>query len=521
MLVTALVVLVSALGLLYLYLKKKNEYWKSRGLITPKPLPLLGNYGDFILLKKNLPDTVNKICKQFPKEPIVGAYYGTEPVIIVKDPELLKLVITKDFYYFSSRDLSAHTGRELMTKNVFQEHGDTWRVIRQNLTPVFTSAKMKKMFYLIQERTQDFEKFLAREITTKQTHEVRSFMGKYTMDCIGSCIFGLETKVMQEKSDNPFVVISEKIFDFRTHKVFKNIMRTIWPNIFYGLGMSAFNQDIGDFFNKLIGGVFSDRNYTPSSRHDFIDFILGFKKNKYITGDDIKSLKNGSDAREKVKLEVDDELLVARTITMIFFAAGFETSAATMSFALFEMSKNPGVLKRVLDEVDEYLVKTEGKVTYECVSDLPYLEACLDEALRIYPVLGVLTREVVEDYHMPSGLLLEKATRVHIPVQYLHMHPDYFPDPEEFQPERFLGVNKDDIKPYTYYPFGDGPRICIGMRFAKMQMMAGLVTLLRHYTVELPPHVPRKVEFDPLAFTLQSKHKIELNFLARSKFSSQ
>ncbi|XP_063368830.1 cytochrome P450 6B5-like [Cydia amplana] len=519
MFVTTLVVLGSALGLLYLYLKRKNEYWKSRGLVTPKPLPLLGNYGDFILLKKNLFDTVTDICKQFPKEPIVGVYYGTETVVIIKDPELLKLVITKDFYYFSSRDLSAHTEREIMTKNVFQEYGDTWRVMRQNLTPVFTSAKMKKMFYLIHERTQDFEKFLDREIAAKPTHEVRGFVAKYTMDCIGSCVFGLETKVMQEKSDNPFVAISEKIFDFHASRVFKNIVRTIWPNIFYGLGMKAFDQDVGDFFTKLIGGVFSDRNHTPSSRHDFIDFLLGFKKNNCITGDGIKSLKSGSDAKEKVSLPVDDESLVAQTF--IFFAAGFETSAATMSFALFEMSKNPEVLKRALDEVDEYLVKTGGQVTYECVNDLPYLEACVDEALRIYPVLGVLTREVVEDYHMPSGLLLKKGTRVHIPVQYLQMHPDYFPEPEQFRPERFLGANKDDIKPYTYYPFGDGPRICIGMRFGKMQMLAGLVTLLRHYTVELPSHVPRKVEFDPLAFTLQSKHKIELNFLPRTKVSSQ
>ncbi|XP_063541180.1 cytochrome P450 6B2-like [Cydia strobilella] len=521
MFVTTLVVLGSLLGLLYLYLKKRNEYWKSRGLVTPKPLPLLGNYGDFIRLKKNLPDTVNEICKQFPKEPIVGAYYGTEPVVIVKDPELLKLVITKDFYYFSSRDLSAHSEREMVTRNVFREHGNTWRVMRQNLTPVFTSTKMKKMFYLIQERTQDFEIFLAREIDAKPTHEVRSFMGKYTMDCIGSCVFGLETKVMQEKSDSPFVAISEKIFDLGAPRVFRNIIRTIWPNIFYGLGMRVYDKKVNDFFNNLIVGVFSGRNHTPSSRHDFIDFILGFKKDKYITGDDIKSLKNGSDsdAREKVKLDINDELLVAQTI--VFFAAGFETSATTMSFTLFEMSKNPDVLKCVLDEVDEYLAKTGGKVTYECVTDLPYLEACVDEALRLYPVLGVLTREVVEDYHMPSGLLLKKATRVHIPVQYLHMHPDYFPEPKKFRPERFLGVVKDNIKRYTYYPFGDGPRMCIGIRFAKMQMLAGLVTLLRHYTVELPPHVPRKVEFDPLAFTLQSKHKIELNFLPRAKVSSQ
>ncbi|XP_047999082.1 cytochrome P450 6B2-like [Leguminivora glycinivorella] len=513
MLTATLLVVSSFIFLLYLFFKRKNEYWKSKGLITPKPWPIIGNYGDYLLIRKNLPDTVTAICKQFPKEPMIGAYFGTEPVVIVKDPELLKLVVTKDFYYFSSRDLGAHTDREILVKNIFNENGDKWRVLRQNLTPVFTSAKMKNMFYLIQERTKEFEKLLAKEIGFNPTHEVRCFMGRFTMDCIGSCIFGIATKVMSEEKNNPFRMMGETVTDFHPQRVLKMNVRNVWPNVYYLLGMRIFGDEVTNFFMNLIKGVFVSRNNTPGSRNDFIDFILGFKTNTCLTGDGIKSLKSGNDVNGKVSIPVDDEMLVAQTF--VFFAAGFETSATTMNFTLYELSKHPEVLKRVQKEVDDYLVKTGGQVTFECISDLPYLEACVDEALRLYPVLGVLTREVVEDYRMPSGLVLEKDTRVHIPVHYLHMHPDYFPEPEKYRPERFLGENKKNVKPFTYYPFGDGPRLCIGMRFARMQMMAGLVTVLRHYSVELPPGEPRTVEFNPLAFTIQTKHTIKLNFIPR------
>ncbi|XP_073948605.1 cytochrome P450 6B7-like [Choristoneura fumiferana] len=498
----------------YFVLTHKYNFWKKYGLPSPKPLPLLGNYADFILMRKNLGDTFTEICKQFPNEPIIGTYYGTEPAVIIKDPELLKLVITKDFYYFSSRELREHVHREPATKNVFSAEGDYWRVMRQNLTPVFSSAKMKKMFYLIEKRTEEYQKVLAKEINEKQIHDARSFNTRFTMDCIGSCIFGVDTNAMSSAAnENPFRIISDKILDFSPKKLSKVILRSIWPSLFYALKMQAFPKEANDFFANLVKDVFKERNHKPSARNDFVDFILSFKQNDYLEGDEIKSMKIKDGSTGKIKLSVDDEMLVAQCL--VFFAAGFETSAATMSFTLYELAKKPEVLQKVLEEVDEHMKTHDGKITYDCVTELPYLEACIDESLRLYPVLGGLTREVVEDYTLPSGVVLKKGVRVHIPVYYLQKHPDYFPEPEEYRPERFLGANKQDVKPFTYYPFGEGPRICIGMRFAKMQMLAGLVTLLKDYTVELPATTPRKLTFTPNAFTTQTREQLALKFLPR------
>ncbi|XP_038217356.1 probable cytochrome P450 6a13 [Zerene cesonia] len=165
-------------------------------------------------------------------------------------------------------------------------------------------------------------------------------------------------------------------------------------------------------------------------------------------------------------------------------------------------------------EADEYF-KKNNKLFYECVHETPYLQACFSEALRLYPVLGMLTREVVEDYTLPSGLVLKKDLRIQIPVYHFHKDPNNFPEPDKFRPERFLEPEKDNIKPFTYMPFGDGPRICLGMRFAKMQMTAGILTVLKKFRVELADGMPQTLEFDPRAPTTQTGEGINLKFIPR------
>ncbi|KAI5630784.1 cytochrome p450 domain-containing protein [Phthorimaea operculella] len=198
--------------------------------------------------------------------------------------------------------------------------------------------------------------------------------------------------------------------------------------------------------------------------------VLNLKKNQYIVGDSLSNLK--SEVGKKISLKADDELMVAQC--MSFFAAGFETSATTLSYTIYELAKNK-------------------------------------------QAQNLVAEEVVEDYTLPSGLLLSEGLRVHIPVYHLHHDPRNFPDPHSFKPERFLAENKHNIKPYTYMPFGEGQRICIGMRFAKMQMLAGLVTLLNSYSVELAPGMPREVELEPRAFVTQPTQGIHLKLVPREK----
>lgn len=446
-------------GLLYLS-QYKFSYWKKKKVPYIRPVPLLGNYGGYITLKEFWGTMVHKLCQHFPNAPYIGAFYGTEPTLIVKDPELIKLVMAKDFYYFHGREITKYCNRESTTQNIFFNGGDQWKVVRQNMTPLFSSTKLKNMFYLVEQCAKRLETLLD-EVVQKNGSEIdaRLLASRFTMNSIGSTIFGVETRTLEEPAvNNPFTAIGNDLFSTTPERGLKTVCRAVWPAIFYSAGFKVFPDSIDNFFNDLVADVFKSRGHKPSGRNDFIDLLLNFKEHKFLIGESISNLKDGGNMTVQVVLT--DDLLVSQCATM--FAAGFETSATTQGFTLYELAKKPEAQKRALAEIDEFLKRHENRLTYDCTSEMPFLEACVDETLRMYPVLPVLTREVIDNYTFPTGLSVDKGVRVHIPVWHIHRHPDYFPEPELYKPERFLPENKQNIKPYTYLPFGEGPRICLG-----------------------------------------------------------
>ncbi|CAH2229448.1 cytochrome P450 6B4-like [Pararge aegeria] len=503
---------IGVLYFAYIFLFKNQDYWKNRNVPFVKPLPIFGNYKDYLLLKRHVTDVMHEMCQRFPNEPYVGSFYGTDPALIIKDPNLLKLVMSKDFYYFSGREASDHNAKEMLSKHLFFAHGDEWKVLRTNLTPLFSSAKLKNMFYLIKNSSDTLESLMADEVKKSSTIDTRFLLSRYTIDCITACAFGLNSDTMKEDvQNNPFKKVGEQIFDASNNQARKNICRAMWPGIFYALGFKLMHNDIGTFFNNLISGVFKNREGTKTSKNDFIDLILTWKRNNNISGDSMSNAYNGD--KQTVSIDVDDSLLVAQCL--LFFAAGFETTSSTMSFLLYELAKHKPVQEKVIGEVDDYFSKHKT-IEYECINTMPYTEACVDEALRLYPLVGLLTREVMHEYTLPTGLRLKQGDRVHIPVHHIHHNPDHFPEPEVFRPERFFGEEKKNIKPFSYMPFGEGPRTCIGMRFAKMPIHAALLKIFKNYRVELGENMSHKITFNPNSVISQPIGGIHIKFIPRN-----
>ncbi|XP_050667079.1 cytochrome P450 6B4-like isoform X1 [Leptidea sinapis] len=486
----------------------KNNYWKNKNIPYVKPLLIFGNYKKYLCLKKSVCEIDSEMCKEFPNEPFFGAFYGTEPTLIVQDLDYIRTILVKDFYYFNSREIANYTNKEVITTNIFFSYGDNWKIMRQSVTPLFSALKMKKMFYLVEECTTVLEKVIEKEITQPVT-EVKQMMAGFTIDTIGSCIFGVSADAL-ENNTNVFRRLGKTIFETSNFMTYKLIGRSMWPAIFYGLGFTVYTNELLNFFHVLLDKVFKQRQYIESGRNDFVDLLITLKRKKCLHGDSITD-KNG-ESRKIVK-EITDELLYAQCVA--FFSAGFETSSSTLSHTLYELAKNPEAQEKAIAEVDDYFTKNE-RLTYECVQETPYLSACFNETMRLYPVLGVLTREVVEDYKLPSGEILDKGVRIHIPVYSIHRNPDYFPDPECYRPERFVGDGKDNIKRFSYMPFGEGPRQCLGMRFGIMQMTAGLMTVLRKCRLELAEGMPDKLEFEPRAVVVtQTKGGVYLKLIPR------
>lgn len=214
-------------------------------------------------------------------------------------------------------------------------------------------------------------------------------------------------------------------------------------------------------------------------------------------------------------LELTDEVLAAQAF--VFFLAGFETSSTTMSFCLYEISNRRDIQDRMSEEAKQVLEK-HGEFTYEALQDLKYMQQVIDgkflfivltffffflsETLRMYPPATILLRICTKRYMLEDrGAIIEPNTRVFIPTWSFHRDPELFPEPEIFDPERFSEENKPKIVPYSYMPFGEGPRICIGLRFAMMEMKLALANLVTKYRVVRSSKF-KPFAIDPRAFIL-------------------
>lgn len=307
----AVIVLVTIL--VRIKLKKKYNYWKEKGVVYEEPSFLVGNFGNYALQKEYIGYIVQKLCKKYPNEPFVGAYFGTEPVIIVKDLDFIKKVMAKDFNHFNSRDIMDYVHREVIGRCVLFSSGDNWKLARLILSPMFSTLKMKNMFYLIEKCALNFEKLIEN---LKET-EVRDLLGEFTMDTIISSAFGIELNQMPH--NNGFRRSGRLFFNHNFASYSLVVVRFLWPGLFYGLGLSVFPGIIYRFFKKMLQDVFEARNYKPSTRQDFVDMLLTAKENNE---------------------GVDGDFMVAQSAAM--FLAGHETTATSLAFTLYELAKNPG-----------------------------------------------------------------------------------------------------------------------------------------------------------------------------------
>ena len=193
---------------------------------------------------------------------------------------------------------------------------------------------------------------------------------------------------------------------------------------------------------------------------------------------------------------LDDVEIIASSV--LFFVAGFETTASTLTHCLFELAINEDIQERLHDEILQAVGSHLNDTTSNEYSDIvltkiSFLEAVVKETLRKYPPLGRLTRKCNMDGYKLAGITLHKNQVVTVNAYVIHHNSQYYPEPERFNPDRFMPENRHLLVPYTYMPFGQGPRNCIGMRFAYQELKLCLAKIVARYKFTVTDNTPKKL----------------------------
>jgi cytochrome P450 family 6 len=166
------------------------------------------------------------------------------------------------------------------------------------------------------------------------------------------------------------------------------------------------------------------------------------------------------------------------------FKFRFETSSSVSTFAVYELALNQDIQDKLRNEIEEVLLKHNNEMSYDSIKEMRYLDMVFKESMRKYPIPDTQLRKCTKDFKIPnSDLTILAGDHIFIPVEAIHNDPEHFPDPEKFDPERFNEQNVEKIHPFSYIPFSEGPRICIGLRFGTMQAKIGLIKIIRNYRI--------------------------------------
>lgn len=427
---------------LYRLLRHIYSYWSRHHFPHLPPSIPWGCLRPVVIDKsKSFGELIRDIHLDHPDAPFLGLYMFFRPILLVRDPHLVKRILITDFDHFHDRGVFYNEDTDPVGANLFAMPGHKWRDMRAKLSPIFTSGKLKSMFPVMAEKTELLHHHLDRYVQTNSQVRLKELVSQCIISTLASVFFGLEINALDEP-DHEIVTMGQQFFETETFRQkFTNLGVFLFPQIFELFRLPIAPQRMIRGALNLMLTATKVRQAEPlevrSRRNDFIQTILQLMD-------------------EGLRIE----LCTAQAF--LFYGAGYETSATTATFCLYELSKCPEWMAKVRKEVDELMERRQGPLVYEDLADLKQLELCLQETMRKYPAVPLLNRECTKDYRIPgTDHTILKGTPIIISNLGLQMDEKFYPDPEKFDPSRFEGDDRP-LETFPYYPAGAGPRYCIG-----------------------------------------------------------
>jgi cytochrome P450 len=411
----------------------------------PKPQPLIGNLLSF---RKDPLDFFTTCAREYGDI----SYYRIANVnaYLLNHPDFIEYVLVKNNSNFiKGRVLRAN--RLLFGNGLLISEGDFWRRQRRLAQPAFHRDR-------ISAYATSMTAYTGQMIATWKDGEIRDIyqdMKRLTLEIIAKILFGADIAKESEEVGTALRITREE-FTVR--------IRTglLIPESVPTPGNLRFWRAVRGL-NVIVLGIIEQRRLSKVETGDCLSMLLAAQD---------------SDGSQMTNEQLRDEV-------MTLFIAGHETTAAALTWAWYLLAKNPAVANRLRAELDQVL-----GARFPEFSDIPqlhYTEMVIKEVLRLYPPIWSIPRQTLHDceiggYRVPAGTSLTMSQWV------MHRDPRYFDDPDKFKPERWENNLDKKLPPFVYFPFGSGPRQCIGNSLALTEITLILAMIAREFEFTLSPN---------------------------------
>jgi len=430
----------------------------------PDGLPLVGNTLAFLRDPVGFYDR----CGSYESDVVAYSVGGTDGLML-KHPDDVERVLVEDASDFRRGELIQDSLGKLADDGLFLAEGEKWRRERTALQPAFYRDRIETYA----EMMVTYAGARADDWADGETVQVTEQMRTLTLEILAKTLLDVDIRGRESTIGEAASAITDH-FDSGSVSAFLPLWVPTPANRRAQRALEEFEETIADLVES--------RRAADEDPGDLLSILLGVE------------FEDGSGLSET---DVRDHLFT-------FLVAGHETTALTLSYALFLLANHPDRQATLAAELDEVL---DGAApTAADLFELDYLGNVVDEALRLYPPAYNIFREPTRDvtirgYDVPAG------TTLSLPQWVVHRDGRWYDEPDSFRPERWTGGLREDLPDYAYFPFGGGPRHCIGMRFALMEAQLVLAVLAQRFRFEPGTEPPLDLT---MQITLQPETPIEV-----------
>lgn len=502
---------------IYWFYKRCFQYWSSRGIPGPEPTIVFGNMASIMKI------SWDKLYYEWIKEhgDTFGIYEGWRPILVISKAEDVKDVTVKNFHKFINR---RYLGGDSDGKKIlFFREGDDWKRLRAVLSPVFSSGKMKQMYPLMKDCLDLFIHQIDKIVSNGEDVHCKKLYGKLTTTIIARCAFATEIDPYSDENN----ILYKKLTKFFDFGFVRSFLIALAPQFIVNcLKLTFPDPDSIYYLNEMCKSIVRQRRNQKNS-DGFVDLLQSMldagkkndlNKNSQVTTDHeshhaVDDTMDTSQLNLELEGEFSEQEIASNLI--LFFAAGYETTANVLNLSTFYLVKHPNIQQKLYESIKKVYDENSNQFDYETLTSMEYLDAFICEVMRIQPSVLRVERIASEDHTLSSGVKVDKGTYVQIPIYPIHRRKEYFEEPDVFKPERFLPQNRVDIQSGSYLPFLIGPRNCIGMRFALIEAKMVLAHLLVKYQFIQCEKTLKELEGEPLNPIFVVKNEVLVKFTKR------